>query len=194
MIHVRRGDVRVAREVVDRHADVGLSGNIEFAQGYAAVDAAVLAAEGRHEDAFRQALRALSEPVSAWWVYFHVLDVAAALPDAHAAQELVARADETTRGKRWAVVDAQAARLRARLPEHDSIAELEESERRFRDLEVPFHTAVAQAERAEHLIAAGRLDEGREFLAEARHTFERLRARPWLERVDAALGREQVVA
>jgi fatty acid-binding protein DegV len=189
-----RGDVAEARDVVDRHADIGRSGNVEFAGVYAAVEATVLAAEGRHEDALRQALSAMSEPVSAWWIYFYVLDAAAALPDGDAVRELVAGADAATRGKGWAVIDAQLARLRARLPEHDAIAELEEAERRFRDSEAEFHAAVAQAERAEHLVAAGRSDEAATILAEAREVFERLRATPWLRRVEAALGREQVVA
>jgi hypothetical protein len=71
---------------------------------------------------------------------------------------------------------------------------LEDAERRFRELEAVFQTAVAQAERAEHLLAAGRADEARLLLAAARDTFARLRAEPWLRRVEAALGRERVVA
>jgi tetratricopeptide (TPR) repeat protein len=194
LIHVQRGDVGTAREIVDRHADIGRSGNIEFSQGFAAIAAAVLAAEGRHEEALREASRALEEPVSAWWIYFDVLEVAAALPDADAARQLVAAVDEATRGKGWGVVDAQMARLRARGPELDAIAELEDAERRFREFEAPFHLAVVQTERAEQLVAVGRADEAARLFGEARATFERLRARPWLERVDAALGREQVVA
>jgi tetratricopeptide (TPR) repeat protein len=193
-IHVRRGDVRSAREVVDRYADIGRSGNIEFSQGYAADAAIVLAAEGRPEEALRAATRAISQPVSAWWTYSRVHEVAAELPAADAARQLVAAVDDVTRGKRWDVVDAQMARLRARLPEHDAIAELEDAERRFRDLEMPFHVAVAQAERAERLVAAGQAVEAARLLAEARDTYERLRALPWLDRVDAGLGREQVVA
>jgi tetratricopeptide (TPR) repeat protein len=193
-IHVHRGDVRTARELVDRCADIGLSGNIEFSQGFAAIAAAVLVAEGRHDEALREARRALEEPVTAWWIYFDVLEVAAALPDGDAARQLVVAVDEATRGKGWGVVDAQMARLRARAPELDAMAELEDAERRFREFEVPFHMAVVQTERAEQLVAVGRADEAARLFGEARATFDRLRARPWLERVDAALGREQVVA
>jgi tetratricopeptide (TPR) repeat protein len=194
LIHLRRGHVAAAREVVDRLADIGRSGNLEFAQGYAVVHAALVLAEGRHEEAFREALRSIAQPVTLWWIYFQALDIAAALPDADAASELVARAEEGTRGKRWGPVDAQLSRLAARLPEHDPLAELEDAERRFRELEVPFHLAVAQTERADHLLAAGRADEAARLLGEAREVFERLRATPWLGRVDAALGREEVVA
>ena len=93
-------------------------------------------------------------------------------------------------GKRWRVVDAQLARLRARFPEHDAVAELEAAERMFRDLEAPFYVAAVQAERAEHLRAAGRADEAEQLVAEARETFERLGARA----VPGALGRERAVA
>jgi hypothetical protein len=115
------------------------------------------------------------------------------LPDADA-RKLVAAVDEVTAGKGWGAVDAQMARLRARVPELDAIAELEDAERRFLGLELPFHLAVVQTERAEQLVAAGRADEAARLLAEARGPFERLQATPWLHRVDAALGREQVVA
>ena len=74
------------------------------------------------------------------------------------------------------------------------MTELETAERIFRDLEAVFFVAVAQAERAEHLLAAGRNDEALELLGDARETFARLRAKPWLERVEAALGRQRVVA
>jgi len=57
-----------------------------------------------------------------------------------------------------------------------------------------FCAAVVQAERAEYLLAAGRGEEAGELLDDSRATFARLRAKPWLERVDAALGRQRVVA
>jgi len=92
------------------------------------------------------------------------------------------------------VVDAQLARLRARLFEGDAVSELQTAERIFRDLEAVFCSAVVHAERAEHLLAAGRGEEAGELLDDSRATFARLRAKPWLERVDAALGRQRVVA
>src|SRR5690348_13515575 len=79
-------------------------------------------------------------------------------------------------------VRAQAARLRARLPEHDAGAELLQVERIFREFEAPFHIALAQVQRAERMPP----DEAEPILAEARATFERLGARPWLERLATA--------
>ena len=127
---------------------------------------------------------------AAWWLYFHVAEVALQLPDEAVARELLSRVEGAARGKAWRVVDAEIARLRARFPEHDAVAELETAESLFRELEAPFYVAVVQAERAEHLFAAGRADEAHELIAEARDTFDRLGAAPSV----AALARERAVA
>ena len=196
LIHLRRGDVALAREILDRHADIGRSGNVEFAAAHAGVEASVLAGEGRYDEAFEAALRALAPEATsaAWWLSFTSADVALSLPDEDHVRELYVRISDAVRGRRMYVVDAQLARLRARLSEGDAAAELEAAERIFRDLEAVFFVAVVQAERAEHLLAAGRNDEAGELLDEARETFAQLRAKPWLERVEASLGRQRVVA
>jgi hypothetical protein len=189
-IHIRRGEPSLARELVDRHVSIGRSGNTEFATGFAGIEALVFAAEARYDEAYQSALRTLPDEVeAAWWLYFEVAEVAVHLPDDAPARTLLARVEDAARGKRWRVVDAQLARLRARFPEHDAVAELEAAERMFRDLEMPFYVAVVQAERAEHLRAAGRADEAEQLLAEAHEVFERLGAAPYLAR-----GRERAVA
>ncbi len=55
----------------------------------------------------------------------------------------------------------------------------------LRDAEVPFGVATALLEQAEWLDEQGRKDEAAPLLVEAREVFERLRARPSLERLDA---------
>ena len=55
----------------------------------------------------------------------------------------------------------------------------------FREIEMPFYGAVVLLERVELLASSGRADECEPLLTEARETFERLRAAPWLERLDA---------
>ena len=55
----------------------------------------------------------------------------------------------------------------------------------FDELGVVFWRAVAQLEHAERLAADGRPHEAEPLLAEARDTFERLEAKPWLDRLDA---------
>jgi hypothetical protein len=52
----------------------------------------------------------------------------------------------------------------------------------IRELELPFHLAVVLLEHGEWLVAQGRPGDAEPFLAEARETFGRLGATPWLER------------
>ena len=56
----------------------------------------------------------------------------------------------------------------------------------FREFGFVFYLAVTQLEHGEWLVGEGRDAEAEPLLSEARETFERLRATPWLERLDAA--------
>jgi len=191
LVQTRRGDLRGARELLERHRDVAQSGNVEFAAGFEAFDAVVLAAEGRHDEAYRAALRTLDVAIeAAWWLFFSCAEVACELPDEASARELLRRIESSAAGKRWRSVDAILSVLRARFPEYDAVAELEAAERAFSELEAPYFVAVAQAELASRLAASGRTEEAQHLTAEARETFERLRAEPYL----ASLGRERAVA
>ena len=53
----------------------------------------------------------------------------------------------------------------------------------FRDIGMPFETAVTLLELGDWLAGQGRREEAGAGLAEAREVFERLKARPWLERL-----------
>jgi len=59
----------------------------------------------------------------------------------------------------------------------------------WREIAAPFHLAVVQLEHAEWLGAQARVDEAEPLLTEARETFERLEATPWLERLGAHAAR-----
>ena len=91
-------------------------------------------------------------------------------------------------------LDAAAYRFRARLAGDDPGADrrFTEAATRLSELELPFHLAVVLLEHGEWLTAQGRRGDAEPFLAEARETFERLGAKPWLERADGQLpaGRE----
>ncbi len=59
---------------------------------------------------------------------------------------------------------------------------------------MPFPLAVSLLERGELLRSEGRAGEGEPLLAEAREIFERLKARPWIERATRSEGlRAEVV-
>jgi len=109
-------------------------------------------------------------------------------------RELLAVLDELHAGELVSFLRAQQARFRARLPEHDAEAELRGAEELFAQAEMPFHVAVTRLERAEHLLAHDGLEEAAALLEQARETFEELRARPWLERVEAAASQARVPA
>jgi tetratricopeptide (TPR) repeat protein len=162
-IHVWRGEVETAREVLSQNADIASSENADFSAGFAALEARVLAAEGKLADALEAARRSVSfhDHGPPNWIPYTLLDIADWSSDESTIRELLTLVDtlaptEVTRGIR-----AQAARLRARLPEYDAEAELETAERLFRELDAQFHVALVLAQR----------DPSSD---EARETFERL--------------------
>ena len=56
--------------------------------------------------------------------------------------------------------------------------------RLLREIEFPFELAVVLLDHAEWLAGEGRVEEAAPLAAEAREIFERLRATPYLERLD----------
>jgi hypothetical protein len=59
-----------------------------------------------------------------------------------------------------------------------------EAEKTFRELAIPFWLAVTLLEHAEWLAMSGQAGEAEPLFAEARPIFQRLRAQPWLERLN----------
>jgi hypothetical protein len=61
----------------------------------------------------------------------------------------------------------------------------------FREMAFPFWMAVTLLEYGEWLTGQGRADDAKASLTESREIFERLEARPWLDRVER-LGEPEV--
>jgi tetratricopeptide (TPR) repeat protein len=184
-IHCHRGELEQARRLLDERSAMRHSENPDFSGGYLAMAGAVLAAEGRQDEALtalRAALRAHGEYGPPTGLRFMVFEAAAGIDDQAQIRELLAGLDELRSGEITRSLSAQQARFRARLPEHDSESELATAEQIFRELEAPFDLAVVQLEHAEHLEAQGRVEEAALLLAEAGETFAQLRAAPWVER------------
>jgi hypothetical protein len=172
--------------------------------GYAACQASVLLAEGRFGEALAAAEQALeavavlswsSQPAKAGLVAG--VEAALALGDLARAEALVARIDGEPAGVVPMYLRAHAARFRSKLSADDRAEPRPKSAvATFRELGVPFWTAVADFELASWLSAHGRPSEAAPLLAGARETFHRLEAAPWLERVDsvAAVPEPDVVA
>jgi hypothetical protein len=188
-IHGHRGALDRARDLLTRHAAVGQSENADFAAGYLSLEAGLLVMEGRPKEALSASWRALQihgEAGPPGWIRFEAFETAAAVDDGDEIRKLLALLDALTAAELTPPLRAQQARFRARLPEYNAESELAAAEQLFREHEAPFHLAVVQAEHAAWLTAQNRSDEAEPLLAEARETFERLQATPWLDRLAAA--------
>src|SRR5207302_4776741 len=78
-------------------------------------------------------------------------------------------------------------KLRIARGDHDGVEEgYKRAAGLLRETESGFSLAVARVEHGEWLLGRGRGDEAAPLLDEARRIFERLGARPWLERIEAS--------
>jgi hypothetical protein len=103
------------------------------------------------------------------------------------ADELLAIVEQLPTGVRPQFLSAHESRFRAHLAARRG--DRDETERLFKggaglfqELAVPFHLAVTQLEYGEWLAAEDRAEADPLFM-QARETFERLDAKPWLERI-----------
>jgi hypothetical protein len=119
------------------------------------------------------------------------VEAALQLGDSAKAAELVAVVDALPPGGTNLFLQAQNSRFRAHLVAESDPAESDRLFRRsaayFRELSAPFPLAVVQTEHAELLPDGG--GDASELVAEAASVFERLGARPWLERLDERRAR-----
>jgi class 3 adenylate cyclase/tetratricopeptide (TPR) repeat protein len=193
-IYVRRGQLDEARRLLSRYEELGRSGDIQAASAYQPALAAVRLAEGDHRAALAAAEQALATRETlgiaaqgAKLAFLYALEAARALGDEAKMNELLEIVEALAPGLRPPFLDATAHRFRAHLAGADPGADRHYStaEAQLRSLELPFHLAVAQLEHAEWLTVRGHPDDAQPLLAGARETFERLQAKPWLERVDS---------
>jgi hypothetical protein len=119
--------------------------------------------------------------------FVEALECAFALGDTGKLEELLELIEGLRPGERPPLLEAHAARFRAKLADDLALAELgfRRAADLFREHELVFWLAVAQLEQAERLTGEGRHDDAQQFVLPARETFQRLQAKPWLERADA---------
>ena len=103
------------------------------------------------------------------------------------ANELLTMVEQLPPGLRPPFLEAHTHRFRARMDSNE--AGFKTAAGSFREYGFPFWLAVTQLEHGEWLVAQGRTEEAESHLTEAREIFERLEARPWLERLDAVAPR-----
>jgi predicted ATPase/class 3 adenylate cyclase len=197
-IHRERGELEQARRVFAGLSLVAQTEDVQAAAQYASAEAGLLRAEGHTREALAAAERALAvraelgvTSLIGKVALLEALEAAAALDDDGKLRELLASLDELRPGELSTLLKALQTRFRARLAETDADVEFGTAERLFGELEMAFYVAVTQLEHAEWLTAQSRSGEAEPLLDEARETFERLRAAPWLDRVAAAQRQEQ---
>jgi hypothetical protein len=204
LLLVNRGDVVGARRILDECASLGTTEEVQMRVGYLISTATVLCAERRPDEALALIQEALAPEnrLSARHVFRKralVEGVEAALDagDLNAVDELLGEWERMRPVDRTPLLEAHrqrfTARLAARHGETDSVEPaLIRSEEIFRELGTPFYVAVALLEHVEWLAGENRPEEAEPLLAEARETFERLQAKPWLERAakTSLAGRE----
>jgi class 3 adenylate cyclase/tetratricopeptide (TPR) repeat protein len=182
-IHLQRGDLAEAQRLYSLFSNLDGSTDVQERACFFGATAAM----SRAEDHLREALEAgqkVTEGQQTLGVshqaieqgLVEALEAAVALGDRDSAQTLVATIEAIPPGRRPPYLEAHAHRFRARLGADP--AEFETAAARFREIGIPFWLAVT---RLEH----GELTGDESLLAEAREIFERLEARPWLERLDA---------
>ena len=121
------------------------------------------------------------------------VEAALALGDLAKAEELLAVVRRCRPGARPS--SCRRSLLASRHSSPPGRGDAEEAERRFkratglfRELALIFYLGITQLEHGEWLATQERIEEAEPLLAEAREMFERLEAKPWLERAARATG------
>jgi class 3 adenylate cyclase/tetratricopeptide (TPR) repeat protein len=205
-LYVNRGELTEAHNHLDILRDARASDEVQSRIGYALADAEVLRAEGRHEEALAAAEIAIAAKEELGIRHSMVKDgiveateAALALGRVDRVEEILGIIEGLKPGELTPYLQAQGARLGARLAavkgEVDRVEPgFKMATGQFREMAVPFWMAVSLLEHGEWLISQQRTDEAEPLLAEAREVFERLQARPWLERLDKVWARPVAVA
>jgi tetratricopeptide (TPR) repeat protein len=127
------------------------------------------------------------------------VEAALALGDLDKAEELLTIVERIPAGSSPQFLQAHSSRFRAQVAARHGDAD--EAERRFkraaglfRELALLFYLGVTELEHGEWLVSQGRADEAEPLLAEPREIFERLEAKPWLERIEAVSATRQAEA
>ncbi|MBI4259677.1 MAG: AAA family ATPase [Actinobacteria bacterium] len=195
-IHARRGDLEEARRWLER---VGPE-DADDPQGIAGVavnEAVLLRMEGRNAKALERSETALAYlgelGVNHWSMKQSLvegMDAALALRDAAKAEEILSIVERLRPGELTPYLRGHGARFAARIAAARGQDDAVESGFRvatetFREGSFLFSMAEVLLEHAEWLAGRGRADQAGPLLHEAREIFERLGARPYLDRLDA---------
>jgi class 3 adenylate cyclase/tetratricopeptide (TPR) repeat protein len=196
-IFAHQGDLVGARRILALLPEGSSSEDVQTRLVYRAQEATVLRAEGRIQEALAAATDAwsarsefgMTQDVKEGVVV--AIEISLDLGDLDRAEELLGAVEALRPGELTPFLQANGARLGARLAAGRGDQEQPDSGFRaaaqiFRDLPTFFWLGVTLLEHGEWLSGVARTEEAGPVLAEAREIFEQLRARPWLERVAQA--------
>ena len=197
-VYVPRGTIEEAKDLLALLARAESSTDVQERSNYAAAKAAVLRATGSPREALAAAeaalgdiatLGATSQPIR--FAFAEALESAFKLGDLDKVDQLIAQIEGLRPRERSAFLRAQATRFRALVAAarggDDGVEQgFKTAEQILREYGMPFRLAVAQLEHAEWLLSRGRAEDAEPLLEEAREIFERLEAKPWLDRATEA--------
>jgi class 3 adenylate cyclase/tetratricopeptide (TPR) repeat protein len=207
LIYIHRGDVDEARRGIELIQEAEVSADVQERMSYLTAHSLLEREAGNHREALslaqetvalHETLGMTSENVKEGMVV--ALESSLALGDFDEAERLLATIEAVPGGVRAPFLHALALRFRARLlasrGEHDKVeSRFKGGVGAFRELAMPFSMAQALLDYGEWLHAQGRADQAQPLLDEARMIFERLKASPWLGRVDKlGVGRVETLA
>ena len=195
-IFLRRGELEDARRRVEAARSMVDLRESQHVAGFRSLEAELFLAEGSPREALAAAEEAiavradlaggLSEIAQA---VVAALEAAFALGDEAKVDELLALVEHLPPGELTSLLRAVGARFGARRATlqgegETAAAGFLAAARIFHEIEMPFEQAVVQLEHAEWLAGENRLDDLESLVDEARAIFERLRATPYLERLE----------
>ena len=192
--YVHRGRLREFQKLVSLLERMAASNDMQERSSYLAARACLHRAMGEFDDALSEAEKAVeaglklggAQQQAIKTALVEAVEAAFSLADYTKVRQLLEWIDGLRPGERPRYLQAQAARFRARLLAIGGGNNVEpafiEAEETFTEIGAPFWSAVTRLEHTEWLIANGRDTEAGSILADATRTFERLQARPWLDR------------
>jgi hypothetical protein len=195
-IGAHRGTIEETKSILDRFKVMEASSDVQERSSYQCARARFSFAQGDIREALELAEHAFAAHAELGFGAEQVKEAlvvageaAYALGDNTKLEELVATVTALPPGRTTRFLRAQTSRFQALLAGSDDMVAAERAfgaaAALFREIGMPFYLAVVRLEHAELLVASDRADECGPLLIEARETFERLRATPWLERLDA---------
>jgi class 3 adenylate cyclase/tetratricopeptide (TPR) repeat protein len=196
LIYIHRGDVDEARRGIELIPGAEHSADVQERMSYLLAQSLLEREAGHQKEALtlaeqavslHEALGMTSENVKEGMVV--AMEAALTLGNFDEVEQLLSTIETLPGGARVPFLHAQALRFRARLlaatGEHDEVEpRFKRAVGAFRELAMPFCMAQSLLDYSEWLVEQGRTDETGPLLEEARVIFERLKATPWLERVD----------